>query len=72
MDYCFVVVYPEVRDDESSQIPVSSTLSVKGKIAEVHKIYYDDTPSSRKQPIIKPIQLEVSDSNYSTPINISF
>jgi hypothetical protein len=40
---------------------------------EVHKIYYDDiNESKRKQPILKPVQLEISDYNGGNTINISF
>ena len=73
MDYCYLVVFPEVKEDYSNQIPTNANITVKGKIVGVHKIYYDTFNESKgKQPIIKPVQLEISDNNYSTPINISF
>ena len=73
MDYCFLVVFPEVKDDSGNQISANSNITVKGKMVGVHKIYFDTFNESKgKQPIIKPVQLEISDNNYSTPINISF
>ena len=73
MDYCYLVVFPEVKEEYSNQIPTNANITVKGKIVGVHKIYFDTINESKgKQPILKPVQLEVSDNNYSTSINISF
>ncbi len=73
MDYCFLVCFPEVKDDPSNQISANSSISVKGKIAGVHKIYFDTINESKsKQPILIPTQVEISDSNYGTSMTINF
>ena len=36
----YMVVFPEVKEDYSNQIPTNANITVKGKIVGVHKIYY--------------------------------
>lgn len=72
MDYLFLVVFPEVVETNTHRISNNDNITVKGKIENVQKIYNENwKQSTRRQPIIKPIEI-TCDNNYDSPYIINF
>lgn len=73
MNGCFMITLPKAvkRDERISES--ASTVSVKGKITKVAKIYYDGYGySSRKQPIVEAVEIEFRRDGYDSPLVIRF
>ncbi len=74
MDYCFVIVLPKAPKNEDHRISDNSSVTVKGKITKVEKIYYDGFGfSSRKQPVIEAVEITFRRDDFDdTPLTLRY
>ena len=72
MDYCFIVKLPK-SVGEDHRISDNSSITVKGKITKVEKIYYDGVGySSRKQPVVEAAEITFRREFDDTPLVLRF
>ncbi len=58
MDYCFTVVLPKKIKESDHRISDYASITVKGKIIKVEKIFYDGYGfSSKKQPMVEAAEI---------------
>lgn len=73
MNGCFMVVLPKAVKDDPRISDNSTTVTVKGKLVKVEKIYYDGYGySSRKQPVIEAVEIEFNRVDYDSPLVLRF
>ena len=74
MDYCYVVVLPEFVEEDRHRIADNASISVRGKIIAVERIFYMNIGySKRKQPFILPTRIEFRRDEFdSSPLTFQF
>ena len=74
MDYCYVIVLPEFTEEDRHRISDNASVSVKGKIIAVERIFYLNIGySKRKQPFILPTKIEFRRDEFdSSPLTFQF
>ena len=74
MDYCFVIIVPNKSKELDHRISDNSSVTVKGKVTKVEKIYYDGVGfSSRKQPVLEAAEITFRRDDFDdTPLTIRF
>lgn len=74
MDFCFMVVLPKKLKDTDHRISDNSSVTVKGKITKVEKIYYDGVGfSSKKQPVLEAVEITFRREDFDdTPLTLRF
>ncbi len=74
MDYCYVIVLPEFTEEDRHRISNNASISVKGKIIAVERIFYLNIGySKRKQPFILPTKIEFRRDEFdSSPLTFQF
>lgn len=74
MDYCYVIALPEFSEEDRHRISDNASVSVKGKIIAVDRIFYMNIGySKRKQPFILPTRIEFRRDEFdSSPLTFQF